>query len=195
MPVKELFLVVEARPPGEVRADFEVFTEAVAIYIRGVNAFWWIGVVGAACGMNMMGSPDHQLRFAGSTQRLRRNATVCGLPCMVTLQSLRQILRSACIEECILSRRQFQRLAVGAIDLIVEEEIGGKPLSSRGVDPALLIATINMAGVGSPSLSITRNFRGAEGVLREDVRFAAKSEVLRSRPDRRGASSRCPVSR
>src|SRR6267142_723515 len=61
---EELLLIVEAGPPGEIRADFQVFALNLADHIDGVHAFGVIRVVGTAGGVNVM--------IAGPPPRLGR---------------------------------------------------------------------------------------------------------------------------
>lgn len=58
---EKLFLVIEARAPGEVRADFEVFALAMAGHVGCVNAFSGFGVMGATGGVDVViaGPPAH----------------------------------------------------------------------------------------------------------------------------------------
>ena len=51
---EELLLVVEAWAPRQVGPDLEVFSEAMAQHVGGMNPFRWIGVVGATCCMDVV---------------------------------------------------------------------------------------------------------------------------------------------
>ena len=65
LPVKNCNLVVEARPPGQVAADLQVFAQAVAHHVLGVHAFGRVGVVRAAGRVDVMvaGVPAEQRRI------------------------------------------------------------------------------------------------------------------------------------
>ncbi len=54
LPGEKLLLVVETRSPGQVAADLEVFTKAVAHHVRGVHPFAGVGVMRAPGGVNVV---------------------------------------------------------------------------------------------------------------------------------------------
>ena len=51
---EELLLEVEARAPGQVAADLQVFAQDVAHHVLGVDALGRVGVVGAAGGVDVV---------------------------------------------------------------------------------------------------------------------------------------------
>ena len=51
---KELFLVIETRPPRKVAANLEVLAQYLPQHVGGMNAFGWIRVVSASCRMYMV---------------------------------------------------------------------------------------------------------------------------------------------
>ena len=51
---EKLLLIVETGSPGEIRADLQVFAEAVAHHVRGMHAFGRIAVVRASSGVDVM---------------------------------------------------------------------------------------------------------------------------------------------
>src|SRR4051794_21895819 len=51
---EKLLLIIEARPPGEVRTDLQVFALAVPGHVGRMNAFSGRGVMRAARRVNMM---------------------------------------------------------------------------------------------------------------------------------------------
>ena len=51
---KELLLIIEARAPGKVAADFQILAQAGAQHIRCGNAGCWISVVLTAGGVNVV---------------------------------------------------------------------------------------------------------------------------------------------
>src|SRR6185295_18374356 len=51
---EELLLIVESRTPGERRANLEIFTERVPHHVFRSHTLRWLGVVRAACGVNVV---------------------------------------------------------------------------------------------------------------------------------------------
>ena len=73
-------MVIEARAPGEVGADFYIFAEAVAHHIGGMNAFGGLFVVGTAGGMNMMvAGPPAELRWVDPALYFEGQLAVLGV--------------------------------------------------------------------------------------------------------------------
>src|SRR5215475_7957322 len=74
---KEFFLEIEARSPGEIAADFEVLTLAVAIHVGRHDAFGGLRIMGAAGGMNVMvAGPPAKFRWINPTLQFERGALV-----------------------------------------------------------------------------------------------------------------------
>src|SRR5947207_1507755 len=59
---EKLLLIIEAGTPGQVCADLQILTHAMADHVFGVNAFGRLHVMGAAGGMDVMiaGPPTEQ---------------------------------------------------------------------------------------------------------------------------------------
>ncbi len=58
----------------------------------------------------------------------------------IDLRTHRQVLRSSCHRDGVVSRRQRDRLTIGAIDLVMKEKVGGESARRVGIDASLRIA-------------------------------------------------------
>jgi hypothetical protein len=47
-------LKIETRSPGEIAANFQIFTLAMPVHVGGQDPFGWLGIMGAAGGMDMV---------------------------------------------------------------------------------------------------------------------------------------------
>src|SRR5207247_10091772 len=97
---------------------------------------------------------------------------------------LGQILRSAGVLDRVPAGRERDGLAVGTIDLGVEEEIGREPLGLRWIDPALGIANEQAAGRGRAIIVKDVKAHLAAGLtFEQNGDLAAKAQILRALAD------------
>src|SRR5262245_34775563 len=98
--------------------------------------------------------------------------------------ALNEVFRPATKLDLVFPGGQSHRLAVGAVTLSVEEEVGGEPFILRRINAALRVAD-DQAGRGRCSIIIQnvqmKLLAGLSG--KEDGNVAAESQVLRPGPD------------
>ena len=129
--LEELPLEVVARPPGQAAADVQPLALDVQEHVLGEHALGRVGVVGAA------GRVDVVVAAVAAVVRrvdpaleldLDRRVALAGT---VTFFAMQPVLRPAAVGHRQLARRQQHGAAVGAVDLLLEEEVGGEPLGLR----------------------------------------------------------------
>jgi len=133
---EELALEVVARAPGQIAADVKGLPLDMEKHVLRENAFGRVGIMSAACGVDMMISAveavvlrfdpalqldaDHRLPFVGNLDPLFDHA----------------ILRTATVGHRQFARRQQHNAAAMAIDLVLEEKIGSETFCLRGINSA-----------------------------------------------------------
>src|SRR5688572_10209893 len=180
---EELLLIVEAWAPGQVGADFQVLAENLANHINRMHAFGRVGVMSAAGGVDVMiARPPARLGRIDPALKVdlhRLWALADG-----DLASCDHIFRPAGHLHVEFTGRQGHLLAVVAIDLRMEKEIGREPLGLRWINPSLLVA--NGQG-GRRGLAIlienVECHRRRWDALEENGNFAAEPDILRPLAD------------
>ena len=183
---EELLLVVEARPPSEVRADLQVFAQDVPHHVRRMDALGRVGVMRAAGGVDVM--------VAGDVAELHRVNPPLDLE-VEALRGLRHAdlarllhrLRAAVELKRVIAFGQTNRLAVHAIDLRMKREVGREALGLRGMHTALRVADDEAGGRGLAVLVLhaERDFRRRQAG-EEQIHFVAEADVLRPLADVEG---------
>ncbi|NBP24195.1 MAG: hypothetical protein EBU81_06515, partial [Proteobacteria bacterium] len=131
-PGEELLLVVEARAPGEIGPDLQVLAQHMAHHVHGVDSLGGFFIVGAAGGMDVVVARDPTLG-GGIDPPLHLEAPAVG-PASGHLEfpALHHRLGAPGELHRIPAGGQAERFAVAAIDLGMEEEVGGQPLRLGG---------------------------------------------------------------
>ena len=94
------------------------------------------------------------------------------------------ILRTARVLDGVVSRRQRERLAVGAVNLRLKEEVGRQPLGLRRIDAGLRVADQErrsgglIVGILDVQLHLSRGL-----AAEQDVDGTAEAEILRALAD------------
>ena len=180
---EELLLIIEARPPRQVRADLQVFAENVPHHVLRVDALGRVCVVRAAGGVDVV--------VAGDVAKLHR----VNPPLDLEIEALRGLrnrdlarllhgLRTAIELDNVIALRQTNRLAIHAIDLRMKREVRREALGLRGVDAALRVANDEAGGARLVVfvLHTERDFRrGQTG--EKQIHLVAKTDVLRALAD------------
>src|SRR5437588_4214347 len=139
MAAEKLLLIIETRTPGEVGADFQIFADAVADHVLGVNALGWLHIMRAASSVDMViaGPPA---TFGRIDPTLQMKGQLLGFVGDLDRLGLRQIFRPAGIFDGISSFGQPDFLAIAAINLVLKTKVRREALWRRGIDPSILIA-------------------------------------------------------
>ncbi len=179
---KEGLLEIPVRTPAQHRADLEVLAQDVTHHVLGIHTLGGLLVVGAAGGVDVvvarvpahLGRIDPAIQAESQLQRIGRHLDLTG-PL--------EVLGPARVLDGVASLRERERLAVGAIDLRVEEEVGGQALGLRRIDAAARVAHYEHpdrgAVVGLQHAQLHR--RGRPG-REQDVHLVAKAEILAALP-------------
>ena len=185
-PAEELFLVIEARTPGQVRADLQILADAMAEHVHRVDAFGGIHVVRATSGVDVMiARPPAELRRidpafhleVGFCERRRdghRDDFGDGFGATRELDG-------------VVSFRQANRFSVRAINLRVKGKVGREPLGLRRIDAALRVANDERRHGGLAVLVHHAEDDGARGqAAEENIDLAAEAEILGALADIEG---------
>ncbi len=176
-----LLLRVPARTPRQHAADVQVFADDLPHHVGRGHAFGGAVVVGAAGGVHVMVArvpmlvrrvhPTGQLKFG----RLRRLVRL-----HVQRLVLDQVFRSAGVFDFVVARRKQQRLAIGPINLVVEEEIGRQTPCPVRIDAIQFVAHDERCRrrLAVEILDAQDDLRGRQTV-EQNRHAAAKAEVLR----------------
>ncbi len=149
-------------------------------HVRGRDAFGGVLVVGATGGVDVvvagkpltLGGVDPALEL--EVRALAGDAFLDG-----QLVGLDEVFRAAGDGDGILAGREEQGLAICAIDLVVEEEIGGQAAGWIRIDPTMGIAD-DESGGGGPAVHVLDAEGDADGgdAVEQDGDLVAEAEVL-----------------
>src|SRR5262249_44110131 len=131
--VKELALELETRTPGQIAADVKPLALDVQEHVAGKDALGGVGVMGAAGGVNVMVAgveavvrgidPAFELHLDLGRALVRDEDLARLLP----------ILGASAKSHGELPRRQEHSAAVGAVDLLLKEEVRCQALGLRRI--------------------------------------------------------------
>ena len=103
---------------------------------------------------------------------------------MAIINSKLPVLGSAAVEHGQLAGRQQDRAAVVAVNLLLEEEVGGQTLGLRRIDAARLVAKREAAGGRLAVHVLNGEFhRDGRSHGEEDRHFAAEARILAALAD------------
>ena len=181
--IEELLLGVPARPPAQDAADVQVLSQDVPPHVVGLDALGRALVVGAAGRVDVVIArvPLHRRQVDPT---LQLEVLAMGRPLGHGHGPLEDaVLGAAGVLDLELSGREEDRLAVGPVDLGVEEEIGGEAAARRRVDAAELVAD-DERGRRRPTVGVLHPERHGDGRLdrEQDVDVAAEPEILAPLP-------------
>lgn len=181
---EKLFLIIEARAPGEIRTDLQILAEAMPHHVRRVYALGGIGVVRAARRVNVVVA-GHPARERGIDPALDLEVPllawrVCDGERRGLFHGFGAALKLHDVGAC----GESEILAVGAIDLRMKGEVGRESLGLRRVNALLLIANDKPRG-GGPIVFIAHAQRDRVGgcATKQEVGLIAKTDVLSALAD------------
>src|SRR5687768_17409392 len=121
----------------------------MAHHVGGVYAFGRVRVMGAAGGVNVViaGPPAGFGRVDPALEG--EGGRLIFLTADLDLRSPGKVFGTAGVFDRVLAPGEFDRLAVGAIDLRMKREVRGEALGLRGVDVTLLVAEDEAGGDGA----------------------------------------------
>ena len=181
---EKLLLIIEARTPREVRADFQIFAHALANHVRRVHAFGRIRVMRATGRMNVMiaGPPTALGRIDPAFHFEVELIALCAS--IVSVCRLRDRFRPARKLDRVFAVGQTKRFAVGAIDLRMKAEIRREPFRLARINAALRVANLETAsGRLSVFVEDVESDRARRLRIKQNIDFIAEAEILRALPD------------
>ena len=175
---KELFLIVEARSPGEIGAHLEVLAEHMPNHIVGENPFRRAFIVGATCCVNMViARPPAEPRGINPAPNLEGHFR--GGWTHNHFADFRNRLWPTGKGDRVASVGQMFGLAVAAIDLGMKSKIRCQAFRRRWIDVAECVPNVECPGDGlTVFIADSKGNDPGRTSLKEDVGFASKSEVL-----------------
>ena len=180
-----LLLDIPTRPPGEDAANVEILADDVPHHVGRADAGGGIFIVRAAGGVDVVvaGEPAALRRLdpAFEAEVLAVSRGACGdREC----RPLHPVFGAAGELDGILAGGKSDRLAVGPVDLIVEEEVGGETTGGIGMDATEPVAEHERRGRrGAVVVTDAEGHRHRRKTFKEDRDGGPEAEILRPLAD------------
>ena len=180
-----LFLDIPTRPPGEDAADVEILADDVPHHVGRADAGGGVFIVGAAGGVDVVvaGEPAAQRRLDPAFE-----AEIFAVRCHAgrdrDRRPLHPVFGATGELNGVIPGGKRDRLAVGPVDLIVEEEVGGETTGGIGMDAAEPVAEHERRGCRSAVVvTDAEGHRHRRKTFKEDRDGGPEAEILRPLAD------------